>query len=266
MLFAAFFTLRKLIIALGIVLVYVFGSPLLILSSFRQDAHPKIERVSETTNLPTFVSKQFDEADIDLRDSGFQLEDTLFLPQQTDNILIVLRLYTNRTAKDSAIVVTMVALIDKSWQVANQYCEFSSHFRDGSDFNTNNSGEVSAFRTPANTTTTRAPWIAECGDLYRAHCLIMKSEAGSKEKELRLLTKFNEDAVAFLKFAMEDEMERAVSDGYIKLGEGEGHYVPTFSGAYKMAWGQLWPFKRFVVATSDRKCRARLANAGFEQD
>ena len=266
MVFAAFFTLRKLIIALGIVLAYVFGSPLLILSTFRQDAHPKIERIGEATKLPTFVGRQFDEADEDLHSDGFQLEDTLFLPQQTDNMMVVLRLYTNRDAKDSVIVVTVVVLVDEAWQVANQYCEFSSHFRDGSDFNTNNSLEVGAFRTPKNTVTTRAPWIAKCSDLYQAHCLIMQTEAGDKEKELRLVTKFDEDAVAFLKSAMEEEMENAQSDGYITLAEDGDKYVATFTGAYKMAWGQLWPFKGFVVAASDRKCRARLERAGFIQD
>ena len=247
-------------------LAYIFLVPLIIIFTFRQSANPNVLSLEETTSFPKFIQEQFDEASQELAQLGFQWEENAYLPNQVDNVKVILHLYSNRESKEAVMVVTMLALIDGAWTQQNQYCEFTAKFQNGLEINTNNTPEVYAFKVPKNVITTRAPWIEEISDLYRAHVLVQRSEARQQPKDFSLDTKFQGDVRAYIADGMRQELHNAAADGYIKLNEDESNYVATFWGGYVMTWKQLPPFKGFYEAYMNRQAKRRLANAGFRED
>ena len=250
--------------------IYALGIPLLILSTFRQAANPELEIVDELLPLPDVVEEQFSVSGSDLEAMGFAAVETMFLPNQIENVRAIVRLYENTSEQASAMLVSMFACVDNVWDLQSIYCEFNTRLNDGSDFNTNNSNEVSAFKSSPKTTTTRIPWIEDSRELYRAHDALVKSltlsstKRGSLRKELRRHTVFHGDAAAYVGSAMQDELAQAAKDGYLKMSSDQQSYTPTFFGAYRMTWPQIQPFKYLARAKSDRIAKSRLAKAGFQ--
>lgn len=247
-----------------VVLGYIFGIPLLILATFKQQAKPRVEDVHDDwADFPRRVKAQFDQKGTELEELGFEYQNTLALPQQMDNVKTILQVYVNRQTTDAAMLVSMFGLVNDVWSLNTQYVEFNARWEDGFELNTGNSPEPSAFKVPPDTLTTFAPWLEYADELFNAHKALCKQHGPGSRKELRLDRKFNGDCIPFVAEGMIREMEAACEDGYLK--KSPTHYKATFVGAYLMTWKQLPPFKQIVLARRNAVARKRLSEAGFAE-
>jgi hypothetical protein len=247
----------------AVVAVYLFATPLLVLFTFKSEAHPTIEAVDpEALPLPTAVAEHLDSVELSLQGVGFEPRGVFYLPQQMANTRVIGSLLVNRTTSESAAAITIYAGSNDRWQVM-QYVEFTTRYRDGRVINTGNPNQVSAFKPRPNVLTTYIPWLDDPQELYEAHRAITAVKGGGSPKELRVDTQFGGDGRAYIAWTMGDELEAAAKDGYLRLNGSGSHYVATIKGAYLMTWKQLQPFKFLLARARDRRARRILAEAGF---
>ncbi len=244
---------------------YVFGVPLLILVTFRQDAHPVLQAVDPAElSLPSEAQDYQDLVRDGLESAGFQVEGSYLMPQQMENVRAILALFVNRSTMESAMAVTIYALAGSGWKLQTQYVEFNTRYRSGREINTGNTGEISTFPTPPNTLATHISWITDPLELYRVHQAITSAGGEGSEKELRLDAKYRGDAATYLSEAIRGELEAACADGYIRLSSDGDSYKSTFVGAYLMTWTQLPPFKWFLAYSHRARVKRFLAELGVD--
>jgi len=255
-----------LITILGFSAVYFLGVPLLIWSTFRMSAEPDPVVIDpEETRLPRHVFNQFEDADEDLGDLGFEPLEILSLPQQMDNVMAILKVYEHRKRQDYAMAVTMFSLEADRWQTAKSYVEFDTKFENGISFSTSNSTEITAFLPRENSNPVYIHWIQDLADLYQIHCGILDTKAPRKPKASELDTLCGGDVAEFVAIGIVGELESARKDGYLQLDLDEENYTATGKGAYLMTWSQLPPMKWFVRKKFDRRARTVLRECGLDE-
>ena len=247
--------LTPLFIVLGLTLIpYVLG-PLLIRFTLRQSADPEVDTFDpDDPDLPDVVDRHFRKVTKTLRPLGFEVVEGLALPNQTPRVKALVLMYANRTEKDAAIAAVMYAKAPDGTKLQTAYVEIISRYRDGTLVQTNNSSQLGAFKARPGVTTTQFPTVRDAARLYRLHQALAEQHGGSR-KSLRLDEEFHGDAVAYLTWALVDELDGQIDTGYMYLSPQERLYRPTWKGAFLMTWGQLWTFK--AIRQQRRAARAR---------
>lgn len=242
-------------------LPFVAG-PLLIYFTHTQAARPQlVPFFPGQTQLPATVDQFFSDACWALDAEGFQIVTGMFLPNQTQHVFAALVFVVNRQERVAAILVAIHAHAPGSTPVTQLYVEFNTRFRDGRVVQTNNSPVLGAFPTPEHITNSLLPSVKNPRVLYRIHGAQARLHGG--ESVLRLDEDFAGDAVAYLQFAMMEELERACSAGYMRLDASAGVYRPTLKGAFLMTWREMWPIKAIRLAMRARREKQLLAELTY---
>lgn len=270
----------------SLALLYVFGPPLLILLTFRQQALPNIVQLPPDTPFPEEVREYLFDCHEELESLGFSNVGTFSLPDQTPNVKSVLALFVNRERKTSAMAALMYLKVLADWKLSTKYVEFSTRFTSGGLLDTMNSAQVGAFPEPPDCIKTQHPEITDIRMLHAAHQLLGDTHFSGCERILNLYDKFHGDAQALIAVGLTEEFEAARAAGYLSLVGGDQTefgvamaddnpyrvgivftppcYRATIKGAYLMTWKELWPFKPIVYRLKYRRDRQRLREAGFE--
>lgn len=265
---------------IGIV-VWTMGLPLLILFTFRAQAQPTLEVVTDDGDLPQDVGTFLEAIGQELSELGFETVETMFLPQMVNNVTTIVRLYLHPNNEDMAMAVTAYARQENRWKVQSQYVEFSSRSDDGREFSTRNNKVVGAFPIPDHVTTVIYHRAASMEQLYQAHLAVMRVR-GVISKTLRLYDEFAGIAPEYVARGVIEELERAREQGYLRYADvnpseasspasnpyqvatatAQPAYVATLKGAYLMAWNELWPLKPLNLLRHLSRSKHILREAG----
>jgi hypothetical protein len=238
--------------AILFLLPYVLG-PIMLRLTLTQQANPEVVPFPiDHPDLPEPVRDHFDTVTTQMARVGFEPISGLALPRQTPNVKAVILLFVNRTTKDAAIATAIYAdKLDPPLQTA--YVEIISRYRDGTLVQTNNSSQMGAFPSKEGATTTYIPSVPQADRLYRIHQALAERSARDAVKVLRLDEEFHGDAVAYMAFAMREELDGQIETGYMFLSPDGEVFRPTWKGAFLMCWAMLFPFKQIRFARRDRK-------------
>jgi len=247
-----------------ILIPFVLG-PIFIRFTMRQSAEPDVSTFDpEHPKLPPEVKSHFRAVTDTLGSEGFEVVGGLALPHQMPNVRLVMLAFRHRPNKDAAIAPLIYAETPMGTQLQTAYVEIISRYRDKTLVQTNNSHVLGAFGPRPLTTTTQFPMVENAGRLYRLHHALDARHAGDA-KVLRLDEEFRGDPVAYLKFAMIEELEGQVEAGTMYLSESEKVYRPTWKGAFKFVWQELWPWKTIRLRKRQKKA-ARLLRELEEEE
>ncbi len=267
MLLADLFTLAGTIAAIGLVLIGIVaafmyvGGPLLIYFSHKQTARPNLVPFQPgVTPLPADVDQYFHTTSWALAQQGFEIVTGMFLPSQVENVIVALIFLVNRQEKDGAICVAMHNNAPGMFQT-HFHAEFVTRYRDGRVIQTNNAQSLNSFPVPPECTNSYLPSVIDPVQLYRVHQAMCRQHGGG-QKLLKLDEQYGGDAVRFMSDAIVEELQAATSAGYMRLVEGEGVYRPTVTGAVKMTYGELWPYKGVRLHQRRQRERNLLAELG----
>jgi hypothetical protein len=240
-----------------ILIPFVLG-PIFIRFSMRQSAEPDVTTFDpEHPKLPPEVKTHFRNVTETLGAEGFDVVGGLALPHQMPNVRLVMLAFAHRPNKDAAIAPLIYAETPMGTQLQTAYVEIISRYRDKTLVQTNNSHVLGAFGPRPMTTTTQFPTIEDPARLYRLHRAMDERHAGDV-KFLRLDEEFRGNPVAYLKFAMIEELEGQVEAGTMYLSESEKVYRPTWKGAFKFVWQELWPWKAIRLRKRKKKAERLL--------
>ncbi|WP_372722440.1 hypothetical protein [Novipirellula sp.] len=273
------------LILLGLPLLYLLGTPLLILATFRTEAFPTIEPVPAEDPLPEVVRQHFFEVHESMTRLGFSNEGTFFLPQAVTNVKSLIVVFLNQAESTGAVSAVVYADHSGTWSLQESFTEFCTRFDDDSEINTGNQKTLGAFPIPPSYLSTQHPRIQNVEDLFAAHQALRRQYALRRRPVNRLDTLFKGDVAAFISAGMTAEFEHAKACGYLRYigGAHDGftaamqdspyrppaqlnrpQYGATFVGAYLMAWKQLWPMKPFFAYARHRHDRRLLEDTGFK--
>ncbi len=249
------------IICLVIIILPYFAMPFVIYNLIR--FKPPFEVIvidPQTEQLPEEVRQNFHHAYLQLVELGFELKDTMFLPNLIPNVKTLFALYHNPSTTDMAMTTFMMASQEgagAAGTIKNKYVEFVRRFTDGVRVQTNNSKELSSFPPMPGEATTQFWDISKISRLYQLHCFLVEQTPSSGIPEDRLQTEFRGNAAAYInKVALEEVYEEQVGTGYLVFSNGE--YRATAKGAFLMAYKELWPFKAFRKMGRKRRAKEIL--------
>ncbi len=245
---------------------YFFGVPLLILSTFQHDADPEIDYVKDDVNLPEDVHDHFLQTELTLQHLGFEPGELMYLPNQMQNVRVLLQLFINRQSRTGAMSVTMFTEVNGNWNIGNQYVEFSTKARDELEVNSTNATEVGAFPEGQGKLTNWMTQMPDLTQLHSAHCAMADFHIPLESRILRLDTIFGGDEAEYVADAMKSELEEAVRSGYLRLSDDGTCYKATIPGAYRMTWKQLPPFKGLYRSWKYRQALQRLSDVGWSPE
>jgi hypothetical protein len=245
------------------VALYIVGPPLLILATFRHEAHPCVKTVDlEQLPLPSEIQTDFDAVQAELAEDGFVPMGTFLLPSQMPNTRAVFRVFVNRAERVSAMAAWFFAIVDDRVTRHSHHVEFTTRYASGQVFNTLNTKEISVWGKLHNTVTVRVPWITNVRRLYQLHQAITSVKGPAEAKLFDLDTVYGGDSAAYVAGSMREELQHAADAGYLRLDATGSYFVATIPGAYFMTWKQLPPFKQLVALSQRRKAEQLLAEIG----
>jgi hypothetical protein len=247
------------IVALCILAPYVL-LPVFIRSTFRQPAQPQLVAFDPNhPQLPPEVVGHFYRVRADLEPLGFETVAGLFLPGPLPNVRAVILLLVHRAAADAAIATAIYGDEVSGTRLQAAYVEICTRFRDRTFVQTNNSPEMGSFGDKRDKgTTVQFPMVADAARLYRLHRAMADRHAGGSGRSLPLCDEFGGDPVRYMASAITDELDDAVSLGYL-YRTADGTYRATWPGAFRMTWKELWPMKAVRRRRRQRKAEQLLA-------
>ena len=264
-------------------LAWFFGIPLLILATLKMEAHPEIQRVDHDVPLPQEVKTHFYQAHESFDRLGYQNEGTYFLPEPTANVKAILVLFVNRQKVSDAASIVFYAKENGQWKIQAKYTEISTAFPDETAILTGNQDRQGAFPTKEGSFQTIHPYIQGIEKLVAAHDMFVREHSRGRRPELRLDAKHQGNAIDYLRHGISAEYANAKQVGILNFHEGTGgatahvdagpyqpptvnvgdYYTPTFTGAYRMTWNELWPTKPLLFRRRVSRDRRLLKEAGW---
>ena len=262
----------------GLCVLYFFGPPLITYFTFRVETEPTFESVASRADLPEAVQLQFQQADEDMEEIGFQPMETLFLPKLIGNVRSAMAFYLQPEREDFAISVASYVRQEDRWKLHSQYTEFSTRTADGRNFGSRNLMGVGAFPVPDHVTNIFLPGDTTVAKLYACH-EGLTAGAGIHARSPLFFEQYAGVASAYLAHCMREELSYALDCGYLKIKSGSKagddpnpfkpladdsseYYVPTLKGALLMTWNELWPVKQLNIWRHRRKSLGLLRQVG----
>ncbi len=248
---------------LGLAGAYFLGVPLLILVNQRMPANPEIVEFDDSATLPEVVSDYFYECEHELTEAGFERVASLALPDPVPNVRAILQIYVNDPKSTACMVTAMFGIAEVGPPLQSRYVEFVTRFNGGDleMVQTNNSTDISAFADVPESPAFRFPHVTEVARLADYHEQLVDRTATGTPRSLAVLDEFGGDVVKYLRVkAFKEAYERQVETGYLRYDSGQDCYRPTFGGAYKMTWKNLWPIKPLLLS------RIRAAGKRLESE
>lgn len=249
------------VVALIAALMYL-GGPLLIYFTHRQAARPHLVAFKPgVTPLPADVDQFFHHTSWALAQQGFEIVTGMFLPSQVENLVVALIYMVHRQELDTVIAVAMHNQA-VGMSATMFHTEFVTRYRSGCVVQTANAQALNAFPVPPQCFNSYFPSIRDPVELYRLHQAQCRIH-GSGPKLLKMDEQFGGDPLAYMASALVEELDAAVSAGYMQLDAAASQYRPTLKGAVLMTYGELWPMKGVRLRRRANRERQMLADLAY---
>jgi hypothetical protein len=241
-----------------LIALYVYA-PLKIRKRQTKDIDPVYEPI-ELPQLPADVANAFESAARTLAPCGFaargHLRCRVFNTGQDSYVSI----WVNPSTSDSAQIIGVRTPSPLTGGV-KIVClvTFRSEYEDGTSIVTTNSPSSGCFPRDRRVSGVRCPGVWDLALLYRFHRARVERERGSRSVTLERV----QDPISRMRFEYEDTYQRLIQAGYYSLDAARRCYVPTFKGAYLMAYRLLPPFKQIRKLRMDADADRALRAAGF---
>lgn len=171
-----------------------------------------------------------------LESLGFQAVAHLFSGELGTNVRVVLTLYVNQMARESAAVVHILAEVPALSRVLSTYTEFSTDFDDGHEVNTTNSSQPTLFVAVPEKQRFCLPHLTNLQHLYEVHRAMTYRRFGASRRLPLPGQEVNE-----LTDAMKRALAREEAFGRLALDASGEWYRPTMRGAIYSTLMLIWP-------------------------
>lgn len=213
----------------------------------------------ETTPPPKSVRKFFRQVQPQLEALGFELIHHVSISDAVPNVVMMLQLYRSQLEDDLAMSVCAFGMADgqagRAVNLQEQYVEFSSELRDGTEINTNNTQQEPPFAKVPVKVNYLFMGMEDLDLLYTIHKTAIQMHGGKRKP-------IPHDIVEEVRQGMINEFEQQIETGYLR--EGVGVFRPTVKGACMMTWKQLWPIKHIRRARRRSQNERLLADWGID--
>lgn len=233
-------------ILIGLAAYFLLLPPVVAAAALKFKREPNVLRIDlHSEELPQVMRDPAFECRDLLEPCGFESLGGIALPDPLPNVRVIGEFFVNREEQAEAAVFVMFAMANEFWTMKKSYVEFVSEFRSGNlrQLSTADIGELGSFPDAADTLYFRLPDIADAEELWNCHRELVERHAAGLRKSLRVFEEFSDDPALRISATLQDDYERQVASGYLRLSRDGEHYRPTIKGAYLMVWKELWPIK-----------------------
>lgn len=249
------------ITALVVGVPYVLG-PILIFASLRFRMPPTVLTIDPRQEpLPASAREYFDRAYAALTADGFQYVATIGLPDMVPNVRTIFAVYTQRESGDLAMSAIIVGDGGMMSELKTSYVEFVRRYDDDIVVQTNNSRQLSSFKSLPGEHTAKFWDVSDLRRLYQLHCKLAEKFRQRGRPVNALLSRHGGDAAEFVaQTVLHDTFQKQIATGYLAACP-EG-FRPTPIGAWIMTWKELFPFKQLRMRSEKSKADRLLAELG----
>jgi hypothetical protein len=187
---------------------------------------------------------------------------------------------------ESYIEMTTTFVQDPSKAQSTPYAPSPSGTGTIRKVSTGNQKTLNAFRTPPHIVSTVHPKMRDPAELFAAHQSICRYMFPGKRPIDDRPAEFESNPLVVVYESLEREMSFAVKAGFLKFRADTRRsapstkldpspyappsvivtnvkYVPTFIGAFRMTWKQLFPMKQVFAYLRNRRSKKLLRDSGF---
>lgn len=237
----------------GVLALYLMGAPLLVLLMFRKPAQPGLHEIrGDAPLIPEDVLGTFQWAQAALAPLGFEPACRLHFDPETDLMDAYALVMVQAANRDLVMVLESVA------PVALRQIEFSTVFEDGTEINTNNGPQLPlrAVLKSGNETY----WFPDVEDpavLYRRHAALCSAHSAAAKRMPPSGPALIED----IRKSMREDYEHAARRGVFRFDQDDDAYSLTLTGAYRLAWPNMFPLNAILKVRRQMRDRRALARA-----
>jgi hypothetical protein len=238
----------------GVAGLYYFGAPVLVRSAMWFNTEAPVQSLMPE-QLPPEAWQYFGQTAPPLAECGFRVAAYASVTGMVPNGLTYFALWLNEPAGQWA----MATWLNPG---SKRYVEFMTVFGDASSVLTNNSGELSVFKSHPSKDTVTAPWLADPRELYRLHCY---RETLARPRDSTRYVAAEGEALGMTLDGVGRELALQERLGYFEKTEQPSIYRMTVMGAFLMTWKELFPAKPMRKWLAEQRVRgqeraARSAN------
>lgn len=237
--------------------------PLLIKANLSMASRPHFHLIALKL-LPPDCASFFAEKLDELRRLGFNELAVLECPSAGSNVKNYLLLMANQNEKILALLTAVIGIVesgDEGEAVSERknnprpqtfYLELVTKFASGEQVSSMNSTELSSFPARENTTILQVPQVQDSEKLLRFHLRALEDLKAGKEPVLPR----SEDWAAFTQSEISTHYDWVEKNtGLLILDKENENYRPSWLGAYKLTWMEMWPLKE--IRRTLMKARAK---------
>jgi len=278
------------VVALGFVLFYFFGTPLLVYFNYKIQARPEIEIYDPAAGMPEPVREEFDRCFHELTALQFRHLGTFTTASAMKNFETVFAFYESEDSQITAGTNAMFVKVKNKWKLHGQLISMCTHFSDGCEVDTMNMTTLYGFPVTKGFVRTQHPELQKASDLLDAHRSMVEHHRKGRSSGSKLNSKFGGNVKAYFAESLFEELSRAAEAGRLRLKEvafsnevrdsqheevnpfqaptadkiDQGSvFVTTLKGAYIAVMSNLWPIKPILSRIRFARDRKLLAETGF---
>ena len=191
---------------------------------------------------------------------GFRVVADLFLTGQVKHVTTRVALLEHAETAELALAVTVFSAARPARLVAS-YVELPTKLGDGRSVTVNNNPRVGAFTPRPTRIVVHLPDVRDPARLLRIkRAYLERRFAGAA----RVRFDHQDDPARFLSEAMVREMAEQVEAGTYRRDDVAQVFRPTFTGAWRMTWRLLPPFRAIRISRVRRRAAALLRDLSME--
>lgn len=237
----------------GVLALYLIGMPLVVRFIFRKPAEPGFYTIGVDEGLISEpVLETFQAAHAALEPLGFVPVHQIRFDVEADLMDAYGMVLAHPQNRDLALVLQCVA------PVRLEQIEFSTEFENGTEVNTNNGPQLPLdIVIKSGKDVFWFPDIQDPAELYRAHTALCVARVDAAKKTLPT----GEALLENIRRGMREDYEHAVNRGIFRHNVHDHSYSLTATGAYRLAWPNMFPISALYKTRRRNRDRRILARA-----
>jgi hypothetical protein len=240
--------------------------PLFFRRNFRLAASPDIRPVDPAQRRPQDADDFFRSGHDSLTGHGFELLGDHAIPNMTERVAGISRLFVNRSQRALAnLLVSFRKDKNGAWRIQAMSTIIRTDFADGRSLRTSNIALLNFRPSKPAIRGYRFVKIRDPATLHRVHEAIIERQFDGKTKDLLLDSKFGGDYMRFVRWQAAEEPPHLVETGYCYHDAATDTLRMTVKGAFLSAWKSAWPWKQLRIRKRDRDAARILKQIGLNE-
>ena len=235
--------------------------PIVVWLTQRVRARPRFEPFAPGRHaVPADVALSLRQMCDALVGEGFRGVADLFLAGQVKHVTTRVVLLEHPETAELALAVTVFSAARPARLVAS-YVELPTKLADGRTVTVNNNPRMGVFTPPPTRIVVQLPDVRDPARPVRVKRAYLERHFGGVA---RARFDHQNDPVRFLSEAMVRELAEQVEAGTYRRDDLTQEFRPTFTGAWRLTWRLLPPFRAMRMARVRRRAAALLKELGLE--